>query len=55
MRRLTHLVRNLLHTRQIEAQLDDELHAYLDLLEEEKIRSSARRYAWCVSERWPGG
>ena len=37
--RLASLWRNLFHRRQVERDLDDELHAYVDLLSDEKVRA----------------
>ena len=39
LRRLASLWRNLLHRGRVERDLDAELHAYVDLLSEEKVRS----------------
>ena len=35
--RLKNLSRNLLHKRQVESQLDEELRAYADLISDEKV------------------
>jgi len=51
LRRILHGWRNLFHKRAVDADLDTEVHAYLDLLTEEKIRAGhppeeARRLAY---------
>ncbi len=38
LERLASLLRNLLHKREVEKDLDDEMDSFLDLLTEEKVR-----------------